>query len=95
MMIGKQYAAEQIKKPFCAQKIQEMHVQFIKSIKPYIDLKIKIYTASMPITLIYKDRVETKYNFTTEQQDQLNKIDSQIEFLKDWYEQRYRQNEKY
>jgi len=56
---------------------------YIEAIKPYVNQKAKIYSTTLPITIIHPDgEVENKYNFNEAQKINLRLIDEAIEAIK-------------
>ena len=56
---------------------------YIAAIKPFTDMKAKVYAHAVPTIIIHPDgRMERRYNFTPEQHEALRVGDEEIEALK-------------
>lgn len=65
------------------------HKFFMKEIQPFIDIKMAIHNITIPKILVFKDRVETSYNFSPEQTKALNSIDEHIAAIESKYKKTF------
>ena len=56
---------------------------YIRAIQPYLDMKYRVYSVTMPKIIIHVDgRIEHEYDFTDDQKTQLALADEIIEEIK-------------
>jgi len=57
--------------------------EYINAIKPYLDMKYRVYCVTLPKTTINPDgKIEHEYDFTDEQKETLRLVDEGIEMVK-------------
>ena len=62
---------------------EEQHRLFMEAIQPTIEIKMRVYSITLPRMLIYPDgRTEVEYDFTPEQRKILDQCDEYIEHIK-------------
>jgi hypothetical protein len=57
--------------------------QYLEAIKPFQQMRYKLYSVMLPTTIIYPDgRIEREYNFTEQQKESLRLADEAMEMIK-------------